>query len=113
MGEPPKGCLRGRVEEVFRRGNAQAEVLKSKWGLADSVVGDSRQKKEHIQSTERERGRSSIEMTAIGLLAWTTDSKKKMIYLQMCMGQTEKSLEALLAIKDVKIARMHPLHIMC
>ena len=47
MGEPPKGCLRGRVEEVFRRGNAQAEVLKSKWGLADSVVGDSRQKKEH------------------------------------------------------------------
>ena len=64
-------------------------------------------------TTERERGRSSIEMTAIGLLAWTTDSKKKMIYLQMCMGQTEKSLEALLAIKDVKIARMHPLHIMC
>jgi len=28
------------------------------------------------------------------------------------MGQTEKSLEALVAIKDVIIARIHPLHIM-
>ena len=47
---------------MFRRGNAQAEVLKSKWGLADSVVGDSRQKKEHI--VQEERGRSNTEMTA-------------------------------------------------
>ena len=39
---------------MFRRGNAQAEVLKSKWGLADSIVGDSGQKEEHIQSTGRE-----------------------------------------------------------
>lgn len=34
---------------MLRRGNAQAEVLKNKWGLASSVMGDSRQKKEHMQ----------------------------------------------------------------